>query len=82
MRVGIVVPRYGHTAVERNRLKRRLRELVRGVVLSAESSVDVVVWAQRSAYSLSFAGLQQEVERVRRWLDRGERSGRAETSGS
>jgi RNase P protein component len=28
-RVGFVVPKYGHTSVDRNRLKRRLRELVR-----------------------------------------------------
>ena len=28
-RVGFVVPKYGHSSVERNRLKRRLRELVR-----------------------------------------------------
>ncbi|MDQ6611396.1 MAG: ribonuclease P protein component, partial [Gemmatimonadota bacterium] len=28
-RVGVVVPRYGHSAVDRNRLKRRLRELIR-----------------------------------------------------
>ncbi len=28
-RVGFVVPKYGHSSVDRNRLKRRLRELVR-----------------------------------------------------
>jgi len=34
-RVGFVVPKYGHSSVERNRLKRRLRELVRTRLLPA-----------------------------------------------
>lgn len=34
-RVGCVVAKYSHTAVERNRLKRRLRELVRTRLLPA-----------------------------------------------
>ena len=34
-RVGIVVPRHQHSAVDRNRLKRRLRELVRLELLPA-----------------------------------------------
>lgn len=75
MRVGIVVPRYGRTAVERNRLKRRLRELVRELVLPGRPPLDMVVWAQRAAYGLSFEGLRQEVERVCRRLDRAEGSG-------
>lgn len=32
-RVGFVVPKYGHSSVDRNRLKRRLRELVRTQLL-------------------------------------------------
>jgi RNase P protein component len=34
-RAGFVVPKYGHSSVERNRLKRRLRELVRTRLLPA-----------------------------------------------
>lgn len=34
-RVGFVVPKYGHSSVDRNRLKRRLRELVRTRLLPA-----------------------------------------------
>jgi RNase P protein component len=34
-RVGFVVPKYGHSSADRNRLKRRLRELVRTRLLPA-----------------------------------------------
>lgn len=58
LRVGIVVPRYGHSAVDRNRLKRRLRELVRLEVLPLKLENDVVFWAQRQAYAANFAELK------------------------
>ena len=48
-RVGIVVPRHKHSAVDRNRLKRRLRELVRLEllpVLRAASALDVAIRAR------------------------------------
>lgn len=62
LRVGIVVPRHRRSAVERNRLKRQLRELVRLLVLPLGMPVDLVIWAQRSAYEMSFSRLQQEIE--------------------
>jgi len=34
-RVGVIVPRYGHSAVERNRLRRRVKEIARREWLSA-----------------------------------------------
>lgn len=58
MRVGVVVPRFGRSAVDRNRLKRRLRELVRVHLLPRPLSMDVVIWAQRGAYQLDFSELQ------------------------
>lgn len=64
LRVGIVVPRYGHSAVDRNRLKRRLREFVRLHILPLGVPSDVVIWAQRSAYRLDFAQLQGQMELV------------------
>lgn len=64
LRAGIVVPRYGHDAVARNTLKRRLRELVRTHVLPLGIPVDLVVWAQRSAYGLSFDRLRDDVEQL------------------
>ena len=63
-RVGFIVPRYKHTAVERNRLKRRLRELVRATLLPTLPAVDLVVRARASAYVLPFDGLAAEIARV------------------
>ena len=63
-RVGIVVPRHQHTAVERNKLKRRLRELVRTELLPAvagAASADMVIRARREAYGATFAALGMDV---------------------
>ena len=61
-RVAVIVGKHGHTIVERNRLRRRLRELVRLKVLSALEATDVVVRAFPSAYERSFADLSKEVD--------------------
>jgi ribonuclease P protein component len=53
-RVGFVVPKHGKSAVERNLLKRRLRELTRTSILPGLPVVDVVIHARPSAYRLSF----------------------------
>jgi ribonuclease P protein component len=63
-RVGIVVPRYSGSAVHRNRLKRRLRELVRTRLLSMTLSVDVVIRARPEAYAASFADLVTDIMRA------------------
>ncbi len=60
-RTGIVVPRYQFTAVARNRLRRRLREILRRDALASLPAVDLVVRAKRSAYAASFAVLRAEV---------------------
>lgn len=61
-RVGLVVPRHGHTIVERNRLKRRLREIVRREwlpdALEGGRRVDVVVRARAGAYDVGFQELR------------------------
>jgi ribonuclease P protein component len=79
-RVGLVVPKYGHSSVDRNRLKRRLRELVRtrllpslrpeaqvdaaSVTATALAPVDVVVRALPTAYTAPFSALAAEVGRA------------------
>jgi ribonuclease P protein component len=65
-RVGIIVPRYKHTAVARNRLKRRLREIARQHVLPALATtpVDVVIRAHPTAYALPFEALAADVVRA------------------
>ena len=60
-RVGIIVPMHGHTAVERNRVKRRLREIVRTQGILSSSAETMVVFALPSAYRLSFEKLRMEL---------------------
>ncbi|MCC6318151.1 MAG: ribonuclease P protein component [Gemmatimonadaceae bacterium] len=64
MRVGVVVPRFGESAVDRNRLKRRLREHVRSRLLPLGITLDIVLWAQPSAYRLTFDALGAALQRV------------------
>ncbi|MCL7966776.1 MAG: ribonuclease P protein component [marine benthic group bacterium] len=56
-RAAIVVPRHGHTAVERNRLKRRLREIVRLHWLPTGAKGDLIVRARPSAYGSDYGDL-------------------------
>lgn len=60
-RVGIVVPLHGHTAVERNRVKRRLREIVRTQRMVSASLGTMVVLALPAAYGASFGALRTEL---------------------
>ena len=60
-RVGIIVPRHKRTIVERNTLKRRLRELARTRLLPAIPPADVVLFARPEAYEASFDALAGEV---------------------
>ena len=60
-RVGFIVPRYGHSAVDRNRLKRRLRDIIRTRVLRTLPPIDVVIRVRPSAYAISFAQLADEL---------------------
>lgn len=71
-RVGLVVPKRGRTAVDRNRVKRRLRELVRLHVLPELSGVDLVIRVRDEAYDAAFADLHRDllkaVQHVERFL--------------
>ena len=72
-RVGVIVPKYKHSSVERNLVKRRLRELARLRLLPALARVapaDAVVRAAPAAYGAPFAALAADVERVVRQLPR------------
>lgn len=64
-RVGVIVPRHKHTAVARNRLKRRLREIGRTVLLPALGNrgapLDVLLRARPEAYAASFDVLREEL---------------------
>ena len=61
-RVGFVIPRYKKSAVDRNRLKRRLRELVRVELLPLLQPMDVVIRVVPHAYTRDFDTLRREVQ--------------------
>ena len=65
-RWGVVVPKYRRSIVERNRVKRRLREIGRTKVLPMLNehgvSFDVLVRARREAYGAGFRMLSEELE--------------------
>lgn len=64
-RVGVVVPKHRHTVAERNRLRRRLREIGRVEVLprlrGADRGLDVLVRARPEAYAADFGTLRREL---------------------
>lgn len=65
-----MVPRHGHSAVARNRLKRRLREIARQRLLpgldDAGLARDILIRAHARAYDAAYEELLQELER---WLE-------------
>ena len=66
-RVGIVVPKHRRKIVERNRVKRRLREIVRIGLLSQLEGVDLLIRAKPEAYSSSFEQLSDDVRVIGQW---------------
>ena len=65
-RAGTIVPRHQHTAVARNRLRRRLREILRRDVLPSLAPVDLVIRPRRAAYAAVFAVLRAEMTEAAR----------------
>lgn len=68
------MPKYKHSSVDRNRLKRRLREWVRLELLPALAGVtpvlDLMVRTSPSAYTKSFAELGRELQQIERQVRR------------
>jgi ribonuclease P protein component len=60
-RTGLIVPRYQFTAVARNRVRRRLREILRRSALASLPAIDLVVRAKRGAYAAPFAALRVDL---------------------
>jgi ribonuclease P protein component len=63
-RVGVVVPKYKKNIVERNRVKRRLRELARIRLLPVLGNMDLLIRAKPSAYDSGFPELASEVDQI------------------
>jgi len=66
-RVGVVVPKYRRNIVDRNRTKRRLRELARTRMLPILGRIDVLLRAKPEAYGASFDQLSVEVDAIAQW---------------
>lgn len=62
-RVGVIVPKHGRRIVDRNLLKRRLREIGRRELLPrlGEAGVDVLIRAKRTAYGVEYDVLRREL---------------------
>ncbi len=56
-----MVPRLGETAVSRNRLRRRLREVWRRELQQHLPGIDVVIRTRKESYRASFAGLRADL---------------------
>jgi ribonuclease P protein component len=67
-RLGLIVPKHGKRIVDRNLVKRRLREIGRRVALprldAAGHRLDFLVRARRSAYDADFGTLESEITGV------------------
>jgi ribonuclease P protein component len=70
-RVGVIVPKYRHTVVERNLVRRRIREILRTEVMPRlqgnGNNRDVLVRARREAYGASYAEFRDE---LLKWTER------------
>ncbi|MDE3104819.1 MAG: ribonuclease P protein component [Acidobacteriota bacterium] len=63
-RIGLTVGKVMGKAVDRNRIKRRLRECVRRHAALLRAPVDVILHPRRSVLTLEFSVLDQEVAQV------------------
>ena len=59
--MAVVVGKFGFSAVARNKLKRRLRELVRMRMLPVIAPMDLLIRARREAYNASFEMLREDI---------------------
>jgi ribonuclease P protein component len=73
-RVGLTVGKVMGKAVDRNRIKRRMREAVRRNIATLEGPIDVVLHPRRSVLDLDFATLDSEVAYVFRTIRKATRS--------
>ena len=68
VRLAVIVGKHRHTIVERNKLRRRLRELARTRLIPFHRELDVVIRSFPSAYDTEFDVLRREVEEISKKL--------------
>lgn len=73
-RVGLTVGKVMGKAVDRNRIKRRMREAVRRNLSALDAPVDVILHPRRSVIDLEFAVLEREVANVFRAIQKATQS--------
>jgi ribonuclease P protein component len=69
-RIGLTVGKVMGKAVDRNRIKRRMREAVRKNLPTLTTPVDVILHPRRSVIDLEFASLDREVAQVFRTIQK------------
>ena len=60
-RMGLIVPKFRSSAVARNRLRRRLREIWRVELQPHQPALDLVIRARREAYGAGFDALRNQM---------------------
>ena len=60
-RMGLIVPKYQSSAVARNRLRRRLREIWRLEIQPRQPAWDLVIKARSGAYHATFDALRAQL---------------------
>ena len=66
--MAVIVGKYGHGIVERNQLRRRIRELARIRLIPLYKGLDLIIRALPGAYAATFEQLGQDVDQIRTQL--------------